>query len=95
MDAAEKVGTMSDPLTTEVVNGFPDSASSHVMHAAGKQIRRKKCFKRTDDSCTLDILQQENGPFIPGAKQVQLTEEKSLLSRRIYVSNAAVPPPYE
>ena len=44
IDAAEKVGTISEPLTTEVMKGLPDSASSHVMHAAGPQISENKSF---------------------------------------------------
>lgn len=33
-EAAEKVGTKSAPLITEVINSLPDSASSHVIQAA-------------------------------------------------------------
>lgn len=32
--AAENVGTKSAPLITEVMQSFPDSASSHVIQAA-------------------------------------------------------------
>lgn len=89
MDAVDTVGTRSAPLTIVVTKCLPDSASSHVMHEADNEYQMLVVVVPTQ--CTKPKIPVD----LPGANATQVVEENSLFSLRMYVSNAAVPPPKE
>lgn len=95
IEAVENVGTMSAPFTIAVINCFPDSARSQVMHAAGTIRIFHQFYQISREVIELNFYHFVKTSMVPGANATQVVEKNSLCSRKMYVSSAAVPPPNE